>query len=72
MSTTRMKGHNANEAASENLGKPMHKYTIKDVVKLVSFSFPSDSSSSHCELKNAWENIGYIHQSNIGPTVKAY
>jgi hypothetical protein len=41
MSTTRKKGHNANAAASRNLGRPTGKYTIEDAVKLVSFSFPS-------------------------------
>ena len=39
MSITRKKGHNANAAASRNLGGPKDKYTIEDAVKLVSFSF---------------------------------
>jgi hypothetical protein len=41
MSMTRKKGHNANAAASRNLGGPTDKYTIEDAVKLVSFSFLS-------------------------------
>jgi hypothetical protein len=41
MSMTRKKGHNANAAASRNLGGPTDKYTIENAVKLVSFSFLS-------------------------------
>jgi len=70
---TRKKGHNANAAASRNLGGPTDKYTIEDAVKLVSFSFLSapDKFPSWIE-KIAWENISFVYQSNIGPTAKTY